>query len=218
MIASRRSKSYHTRQDNYRGNGRNGSIKEGASKGKEGGAQKWQQKKINEGNFKIWDNSRFFVLDESANYEETEEPKDKNYEGPIGTKLARRCKRPQVQITKAQLENDKNRTGDGESAQGRTLGKNEASKNKGMKGRASKQAAEEEQFTVVRGYEGGSRVERTVITEEDEDVEDLLPPIEMTEHHQDPPRVDMLMDEECLHDAYRDMQVDGSGEQAILRA
>nr|GLL33745.1 uncharacterized protein LOC109158743 [Ipomoea trifida] len=142
--------------------------------------------------FKVWDNSRFAALqnlDEEAEDEAQEEDYLMNKpDGPTGTSLSGKGKRPQTQITEAQVLNDKSETRNGRNMEKKTMS-NTREGSRGAEGskRQGNQAAETESHTVVRGFENGSRVVRTMVTEEGNMMEEVQTHLEGGAHHQDPP-------------------------------
>nr|GMC86914.1 uncharacterized protein LOC109158743 [Ipomoea batatas] len=142
--------------------------------------------------FKIWDNSRFGVLenlDEDSEQEAQEEYNTMDRpDGPTGAGLSGKGKRPQVQITEAQITNDKSGSNKGNN-KGRTTGRytGESSRNMEKSKKHANQAADMDSHTVVRGYENGTRVETTVVNEEGSATETSHTQPDTHNHHQDPP-------------------------------
>nr|GLL19123.1 uncharacterized protein LOC109158743 [Ipomoea trifida] len=149
--------------------------------------------------FTIWNNSRYGVL-ENLEEENEEEAQDEDStrdrtEGPSGAALSGKGKRPQVQITEAQILNDNSATNRaaelGKQKETRTRqGIKQTDKNK----RQINQAAGTEGHTVVRGFGKGTWVEKTVINEEGSTTETFQFQAEAGDHHQDPPETDNSMD------------------------
>lgn len=109
-------------------------------------------------------------------------------DGETGAILSGKGKRPQVQITEAQLLNDKS-----ENNRENNMGSNNVTKaREGNRStvrnmKQSNQAAESDEHTVVRGYENGARVEKTTINEEGSTTEIQMIQGDASDHHQDPP-------------------------------
>nr|GLL44513.1 uncharacterized protein LOC109158743 [Ipomoea trifida] len=149
--------------------------------------------------FEVWDNSRFGALqnlDEESEDEAQEESAlaDKP-DGPTGVMLSSKGKRPQTQTTEAQLQNDKSEPRRGNNTEKGTTSKlMEGSKGKEGSKRQGNQAAESESHTVVRGYDKGSKVVRTTVTEEGNTMKETQTQPEGGDHHQDPPDPNTLED------------------------
>nr|GMD66076.1 uncharacterized protein LOC109158743 [Ipomoea batatas] len=161
------------------------------SKGRYGGNQGGNGKNFNKEGFKIWNNSRYGVLD---NLEEDEETNEEDFtemngtDGSTGTTLAGRGKRAQIQTTEAQITNDKSANDRGNTKGGQNVQKDrEGTRGTVRTNKQINQAAETDNHTVVRGYEMGSRVEKTIINEEGSMTEVQHTQEEAGEHHQDPP-------------------------------
>nr|GME17321.1 uncharacterized protein LOC109158743 [Ipomoea batatas] len=163
------------RNGGNQGNNRNNYSKEG----------------FNKKGFKIWDNSRFGVLENLEEDSEQEAQEEYNTmdrpNGPTGAGLSGKGKRPQVQITEAQITNDKSGSNKGNNM-GRTTGRHtgERSRNTEKSKKHANQAADMDSHTVVRGYENGNRVETTVVTEEGSATETTHTQPDTHNHHQDP--------------------------------
>lgn len=71
------------------------------------GEKKGNTRGINEQEFRIWNNSRFFALEDEDGCEDTEILSDERVEGLAGTKLQGKGKRPHVQISEAQIIKNK---------------------------------------------------------------------------------------------------------------
>nr|GLL16568.1 uncharacterized protein LOC109158743 [Ipomoea trifida] len=125
--------------------------------------------------------------------EDTEEEAQEEYtmmerpDGPTGAILSGKGKRPQTHTTEAQLLNDKS-VHNRENAKGRqTLHKTkERSKSTKRNKKQTYQAAETDTHTVVRGYDKGTRVEKTTIDEEGSKTEVFHDRTETGDHHYDP--------------------------------
>nr|GMD69200.1 uncharacterized protein LOC109158743 [Ipomoea batatas] len=169
-------------------------------KGKTGGNYASGTRRFNQEGFTIWNNLRFGAL-ENLEEETEEEAQDEitmmeRPDGPTGTTLSGKGKRPQVQITEAQVRNEKSVTNKEKdlrrlTAQKATEGNRSMEKNR----RQTHQAAETENHTVVRGYDKGTRVERTMVTEEGRTTETIQDQTETGDHHQDPPDDDDMISE-----------------------
>nr|GLL46252.1 uncharacterized protein LOC109158743 [Ipomoea trifida] len=173
-------------RDNRRDNGRNTGGRSGNATGRNGGNQgnnrnNYSKEGFNKKGFKIWDNSRFGVLENLEEDSEQEAQEEYNTmdrpNGPTGAGLSGKGKRPQVQITEAQITNDKS---------GRDI-RGERSRNTEKSKKHANQAADMDSHTVVRGYENGNRVETTVVTEEGSATETTHTQPDTHNHHQDPP-------------------------------
>nr|GMC84499.1 uncharacterized protein LOC109158743 [Ipomoea batatas] len=147
---------------------------------------------FNKEGFKIWNNSRFGALENLE--EESEDEAQEEYvttdipKGPTGTTLSGKGKRPQTQVTEAQISNDKTAPRRVSTTEKRPE-KNTRADSRVTEGnkKQGNQAAQTENHTVVRGYDKGSRVVRTMITEEGSSTEEFHTPPEIGDHHQDPP-------------------------------
>nr|GMD04451.1 uncharacterized protein LOC109158743 [Ipomoea batatas] len=142
--------------------GRNTGERGESSKGKSGGNQRGNSNNFNKEGSKILNNSRYGVLEdleeESTEPDQAELTPGDRPNSETGAILSGKGKRPQVQITEAQLSNDK-----------------------------QNQAAESDEHTVVRGYENGARVEKTTINEDGSTTEIQMIQGDASDHHQDPP-------------------------------
>nr|GMD60215.1 uncharacterized protein LOC109158743 [Ipomoea batatas] len=169
------------------------------SKGRYGRNQGGNGKNFNKEGFKIWNNSRYGVLDNLE--EENEETNEEDFtemdgtDGSTGTTLAGRGKRAQIHTTEAQITNDKSANNRGNTKGGQNVQKDrEGTRGTVRTNKQINQAAETDNHTVVRGYEKGSRVEKTIINEEGSMTEVQHTQEEAGEHHQDPPDGGNLMD------------------------
>nr|GMD98292.1 uncharacterized protein LOC109158743 [Ipomoea batatas] len=148
--------------------------------------------KFNKEGFTIWNNSRYGALEdlEESNEGEIQDEEDQ-YErpnGPTGTILSGKGKKPQVQITEAQISNDKRTYNKKTATWSKTVNNGgEGSSSTEKTKRNSRQAADTENYTVVRGYDNGKTVVRTVITEEGEIMEEAQTQETTGDHHSDPP-------------------------------
>nr|GMC84365.1 uncharacterized protein LOC109158743 [Ipomoea batatas] len=160
-----------------------------------------QTEKVEQGNrndnfnregFKNWNNSRYGALENLE--EENEDEAQEEYvmmdrpDGPTGAALSGRGKRPQTQVTEAQILNDKSVPRRGNTSE-KNSEKNTRDENRSKEGnkKQGNKAAETESHTVVRGYERGNRVVRTMVTEEGNTTEEVQTQPEGGDHHQDPP-------------------------------
>nr|GLL17182.1 uncharacterized protein LOC109158743 [Ipomoea trifida] len=138
--------------------------------------------------FKVWDNSRFGVLENLEEESEQETQEEYNIrdrpDGPTGAGLSGRGKRPQVQVTEAQIINDKSGSNKGYTA-GRTTRKQvgESSRNTERSRKHENQAADMDSHTVVRGYENGNWVETTVVSEDENSTETIHTQLDTHSHH-----------------------------------
>ncbi|XP_031127729.1 uncharacterized protein LOC116029829 [Ipomoea triloba] len=159
MIAMRKPRNFQNQGNHRKSNGRNSGVNGENSKGRSGGNQGGNGKNFNKEGFKIWDNSRYGVLDnlEDENEETNEEAFTEmdGTDGSTGTTLAGR---------------------------------------------------ETDNHTVVRGYEKGSRVEKTIINEEGSMIEVQHTQEEAGEHHQDPPDGGIPMDSGGNEDPMMDVE------------
>nr|GMD97057.1 uncharacterized protein LOC109158743 [Ipomoea batatas] len=91
--------------------GRNTGERGESSKGQSGGNQRGNSNNFNKEGFKIWNNSRYGALEdleeESTEPDQAELTPGDRPDGETGAILSGKGKRPQVQITEAQLSNDK---------------------------------------------------------------------------------------------------------------
>nr|GMD86817.1 uncharacterized protein LOC109158743 [Ipomoea batatas] len=165
MIAQRKQRNYHNQGDNRRDNGRNTGGRSGNATRRNGGNQgnnrnNYSKEGFNKKGFKIWDNSRFGVLENLEEDSEQEAQEEYNTmdrpNGPIGA-----------------------------GTTGRHTG--ERSRNTEKSKKHANQAADMDSHTVVRGYENGNRVETTVVTEEGSATETTHTQPDTHNHHQDPP-------------------------------
>nr|GMC76352.1 uncharacterized protein LOC109158743 [Ipomoea batatas] len=162
------------------------------SKGKNGGIQGNRNDNFNREGFKNWNNSRYGALENLE--EENEDEAQEEYvmmdrpDGPTGAALSGRGKRPQTQVTEAQILNDKSVPRRGNTSE-KNSEKNTRDENRSKEGnkKQGNKAAETESHTVVRGYERGNRVVRTMVTEEGNTTEEVQTQPEGGDHHQDPP-------------------------------
>nr|GMD22754.1 uncharacterized protein LOC109158743 [Ipomoea batatas] len=192
MIATRKPRNYQNTSDPRRNNGKNQNGKNDNTKGKTGGNQGNRGTNFNKEGSKIWNNSRFGAL-ENLEEESEDDAQEENVmtdipEGPTGTTLSGKGKRPQTQVTEAQILNDKTAPRRVSTTEKRPE-KNTRADNRVTEGnkKQGNQAAQTENHTVVRGYDKGSRVVRTMITEEGSSTEEFHTPPEIGDHHQDPP-------------------------------
>nr|GMC80252.1 uncharacterized protein LOC109158743 [Ipomoea batatas] len=152
---------------------------------------------FNKEGFKIWDNSRFGALQNLEDETEDEAQEENNPmdrpNGPTGALLSGRGKRPQTQTTEAQIMNDKSepRKENNTVKKATSTIREEGRSAEGSK-RQGNQAAETESHTVVRGYDKGNKVVRTMITEEGSTTEEVHTQPEGGDHHQDPPDLNSL--------------------------
>nr|GMD17366.1 uncharacterized protein LOC109158743 [Ipomoea batatas] len=199
MIAQRKNRNYQNTGDQRRNTGRQTGGRFDYSKGKDNGSQGNNTYHFNKAGFKVWNNTRFGALE---NYEEEydEEAQEEHLqtdrpEGPTGALLAGKGKRPQVQISEAQLQNDNMRRNRENNMNKQTVFREKQKEKSAEKSRKHvNQAAETENHTVVRGFDNGNRVERTVINEEGSTTEISQFQAEASEHHQDPPNADKALD------------------------
>nr|GMD01386.1 uncharacterized protein LOC109158743 [Ipomoea batatas] len=199
MIAQRKPRNYQNDSDPRRNYTNNTGKRNHNTKGKEGGNQGKSINQLSKEGFTIWNNSRYGAL-ENLEEENEEEAQDEDStrdrtEGPSGAALSGKGKRPQVQITEAQILNDNSATNRaaelGKQKETRTRqGNKQTDKNK----RQINQAAGTEGHTVVRGFGKGTWVEKTVINEEGSTTETFQFQAEAGDHHQDPPEMDNSMD------------------------
>nr|GMD28177.1 uncharacterized protein LOC109158743 [Ipomoea batatas] len=107
---------------------------------------------------------------------------------PTGAALSGRGKRPQTQVTVAQILNDKSmpkrRNASEKNSEKNTRDENRSKEENKKQGN---KAAKTESHTVVRGYERGNRVVRNMVTEEGNMIEEVQTQLEGGNHHQDPP-------------------------------
>nr|GMD07778.1 uncharacterized protein LOC109158743 [Ipomoea batatas] len=191
MIAMRKPRNYQNKEDPRKNNGRNTGGRNDNTKGKNGGNHGISKNKFNKEEFKIWNNSRYEALENLEEESDEEAQEDlttmERPDGPTGALLSGKGKRLQVQITEAQLRNDKsrmNREENRSSQNAKTT--NEGNKSINRSRKHVNQAAETENHTVVRGYGNGSRVEKTIINEEGSTMEVIHTQTEIGDHHQDP--------------------------------
>nr|GMD22626.1 uncharacterized protein LOC109158743 [Ipomoea batatas] len=187
-----KAKDYQNKGDPRRINGKNMERKNVNAKGKSGGNQEGNNSKFNKEGFKFWDNSRFGALENLE--EELEEETQEEYvtmerpDGPTGAILAGKGKRPQVQITEAQVLNDKAKTNRVNTARRQpTYKAKEGNRSTDKSKKQVNQAAKTENHTVVRGFDKENRVEKTMITKEGSRTEVFNFQAGMGDHHQDPP-------------------------------
>nr|GMC55483.1 uncharacterized protein LOC109158743 [Ipomoea batatas] len=195
MIAQRKNRNYQNTGDQRRNTGRQTGGRIEPSKGKENGNQGNNSYHFNKDGFKVWNNTRFGALDNlEEDYDEEaqeEQLTEDNLEGPIGTLLSGRGKRPQVQISEAQLLSDNMRQNKEKTTNKQRVYRAKQGDNSAEKSRKNvNQAAETEDHTVVRGFDNGNRVEKTVVTEEGRTTEVFQFQAGASEHHQDPPNAD----------------------------
>nr|GMD50178.1 uncharacterized protein LOC109158743 [Ipomoea batatas] len=197
MIANRKPRNYENSEDIRRNNGKNQGGRKENSKEKSGGYQGNKNNNFNKEGFKIWDNSRFGALQNLEDETEDEAQEENNPmdrpNGPTGALLSGRGKRPQTQTTEAQLMNDKSepRKENNTVKKATSTIREEGRSAEGSK-RQGNQAAETESHTVVRGYDKGNKVVRTMITEEGSTMEEVHTQPEGGDHHQDPPDLNSL--------------------------
>lgn len=222
MIANRKPRSYQARRGVNKANGTISNGQEG-NKGEKGkGQQKGNIRRMNEGDFRIWNNSRFGVLEdqEEADYPEAflENQSEERADGPARPNIPGKGKRPQIQISEAQLANDnhvQNSRNKGDN--GVHKGKGGETRVRGERASTLKKAAESEDHMVVRGFEKGTRVVRMVVSDEGEVIEEDCQHATLGEHHQDPPVTDMDVESrEGLENVSLDMQVDDGFEPASI--
>nr|GMC79990.1 uncharacterized protein LOC109158743 [Ipomoea batatas] len=192
MIATRKPKYYQNQGDDRRNNGRNLGGKYDNSKGKSGNYQQGSTNKFNKEGFTIWNNSRYGALEEleeEIDEENQEEPAPmERPDGPTGVLLSGKGKRPKIQITEAQVMNDKMVNNRANNRGRQVVYRAKEGNNRTNKGKKqTNQAAETEDHTVVRGYDNGNRVETTTIIEEGRRTEVFQFQANAGDHHQDPP-------------------------------
>lgn len=93
MIASGKSQSYQNRGEAHKGYGKSNNGNTDSRKGKNGGDKKRTTKGVYEQEFRVWNNSRFLVLEDDANIEDTNTIHEEDFEGPIISKLQGRQKK-----------------------------------------------------------------------------------------------------------------------------
>nr|GME19219.1 uncharacterized protein LOC109158743 [Ipomoea batatas] len=192
MIAMRKPRIYQNKTDPKRNNARNSGGKNDSSKGKTGANHGGSTRNFNKEVFTIWNNSRYGALEnleDDTEDEAQEEPREtQRPDSPTGTTLSGKGKRPQTQISEAQILNDKS-VPHRENTKGRQLAQSakEGSTSTGRNTKQANQAAETESHTVVRGYENGKRVDTTRIDEEGSATETNHPQADTGDHHNDPP-------------------------------
>nr|GMD36945.1 uncharacterized protein LOC109158743 [Ipomoea batatas] len=192
MIAMRKPRTYQDKGDPRKNNGKTGGERGDNHKGRSGGNQGSTSNRFNKEGFKISNNSRYGVLE---NLEEEDEETNEDEAAVMGrtenstsTVLAGKGKRAQIQVTEAQIMNDKAKTTreDNKGSQNESRereGKKSTLRNKAQTNRA----AETESHTVVRGFEKGARVETTTINEDGRRTEVQYTQTKAGDHHQDPP-------------------------------
>nr|GMC46322.1 uncharacterized protein LOC109158743 [Ipomoea batatas] len=155
----------HKEGDPRGNNGRNMGGKNKSLKGESRGNQGSSTNKFNKEGFTIWNNSRYGALENLE--EDTEEEAQEEYtmmerpDGPTERMLRR--------------ENVKGR---------QTVHKTkERSKSTKRNKKQTNQAAETDSHTVVRGYDKGTRVEKTTIDEEGSKTEIFHDRTETGDHH-----------------------------------
>nr|GMD29449.1 Classical arabinogalactan protein [Ipomoea batatas] len=198
-------------EEDGRINGKNMERKTVNAKGKSGGNQEGNNSKFNKEGFKFWDNSRFGALENLE--EELEEETQEKYvmmerpDGPTGAILAGKGKRPQVQITEAQVLNDKATTANRVNTARRqpTYKAKEGNMSTDKSKKQVNQAAEIENHTVVQGFDKGNRVERTMITKEGSRTEVFNFQAGMGDHHQDPPDGEQTTEDGSMGDPMADV-------------
>lgn len=117
-------------------------------------------------------------------FHDLEEPQD-NGNQSMRTNIQGKGKRPQVQVSEKQIENDKNTKQPVTKGQSSEV-REESSRSGTL--RRSKQAAAEAEHVVVRGSQGGKSITRTVVeTEGGGGLADSLLSHDAAVHHQDPP-------------------------------
>nr|GMD45262.1 Putative ATP-dependent RNA helicase DHX30 [Ipomoea batatas] len=117
-------------------------------------------------------------------FHDLEEPQD-NGNQSMRTNIQGKGKRPQVQVSEKQIENDKNTKQPVTKGQSSKV-REESSRSGTL--RRSKQAAAEAEHVVVRGSQGGKSITRTVVeTEGGGGLADSLLSHDAAVHHQDPP-------------------------------
>nr|GLL28178.1 uncharacterized protein LOC109158743 [Ipomoea trifida] len=207
----RKSRNYQINEDHKWNNGRNKGGKNDASKGKGRGNQGNISYQFNKEGFKIWNNSRYGAL-ENLDEEDDEEAQEEPYtmdrpDGPSGEVLAGKGKRPQVQITEAQLLND--RTGYSRGAameKQKVYREKQGDKSTSKSNNRGNQAAGSESHTVVRGFNNGNRVEKTVVTEEGNTTEVFQFQAEVGDHHQDPPDNELANEQDDIGDPMMEVE------------
>nr|GMD25361.1 uncharacterized protein LOC109158743 [Ipomoea batatas] len=197
-------------EEDGRINGKNMERKNVNAKGKSGGNQEGNNSKFNKEGFKFWDNSRFGALENLE--EELEEETQEEYvtmerpDGPTGAILAGKGKRPQVHITEAQVLNDKATANRVNTARRQpTYKAKEGNRSTDKSKKQVNQAAETENHTVVRGFDKGNRVERTMITKEGSRTEVFNFQAGMGDHHQDPPDGEQTTEDGSMGDPMADV-------------
>nr|GMD27673.1 uncharacterized protein LOC109158743 [Ipomoea batatas] len=172
MIAQRKPRNYQNNGDPKRNSGKTTGGRNDNGKGKGGGNYGSNTGSFNKAGFTIWNNSRS--------------------EGLSSALLSGKGKRPQVQITEAQVLNGNSRP-NRETTVWKQRGFKErqgtrsTDKSTDKSKKHPNQAAETENHTVVRGFEMGNRVEKTVITDEGRTTEVFQFQAGTGDHHQDPP-------------------------------
>nr|GMC97607.1 uncharacterized protein LOC109158743 [Ipomoea batatas] len=198
MIAQRKNRNYQNTGYQRHNTGRQTGGKTDSSKGTKNGSQGNNSYHFNKEGFKVWNNTRFGALDslEEDHDEEAQEDifLEENPEGPSGTLLSGKGKRPQVQISEAQLLNDNMRQNKQTTMNKQKVYRAKQGEKSAEKSRKNvNQAAETEGHTVVRGFNNGNRVEKTVINEEGRTTEVFHFQAGENEHHQDPPNTDKTL-------------------------
>nr|GME08569.1 uncharacterized protein LOC109158743 [Ipomoea batatas]GME19424.1 uncharacterized protein LOC109158743 [Ipomoea batatas] len=208
MIANRKPRNYQNKVDPRRSNGKNMEGKNTNTKGKPGWNQEGHNINFNKEGFKIWENSRFGALENLEEEIEVEiQEEHEMMEGPTGKTLAGKGKRPQVQITEAQILNDKAKTNTGnDKGKQKVYRAKEGNRRKDNNKKQGNQAAETENHTVVRGFDKGNRVERTMITEEGSRTEVFTFQAGGGDHHQDPPDGERTTEEGTTGDPMTDVE------------
>nr|GMC99412.1 uncharacterized protein LOC109158743 [Ipomoea batatas] len=198
MIAQRKNRNYQNTGYQRHNTGRQTGGRTDSSKGKKNGSQGNNSYHFNKEGFKVWNNTRFGALDSLEEDYDEEAQEDifleENPEGPSGTLLSGKGKRPQVQISEAQLLNDNMRQNKQTTTNKQKVYRAKQGEHSAEKSRKNvNQAAETEGHTVVRGFNNGNRVEKTVINEEGSTTEVFQFQAGENEHHQDPPNTDKTL-------------------------
>nr|GMD82700.1 uncharacterized protein LOC109158743 [Ipomoea batatas] len=192
MIAQRKPRNYQNIGDPKRNSGKTTGGRNDNGKGKGGGNYGSNTSSFNKAGFTIWNNSRYGALENLEEDYEEEAQEELNgldrSEGPSSALLSGKGKRPQVQITEAQVLNGNSRP-NRETTVWKQRGSKErqGTRSTDKSKKHPNQAAETENHTVVRGFEMGNRVEKTVITDEGRTTEVFQFQAGTGDHHQDPP-------------------------------